>query len=74
MPVRQYGQQRLGPDALGMTIRQFRRTGKEHDVQTIGAKLHHSLARSTLDNLNHDAGMVRKRSGDPIFRPWQGRS
>ncbi len=64
MPLRQSGDERFGPHSAGMAIGQFGRAGDEHDVQPVGAKLHHRIARGALGNLHVDAWMVLPVSFD----------
>lgn len=41
-----------------MAIGQFGRAGQKHDVQTVAAKLHNSIARRAFYHINLDAGMI----------------
>ena len=58
VPRRQCDDERFGPYPSRMTIGQFGRADCEHDVQSIGTKLHQGLAGCTLCHFDFDMRMV----------------
>lgn len=58
MTRRQRRQEWLGPDAAGVAIGQFRRSGYENNIKLVSAKLHNGIAGRAFGHIDLNAGMA----------------